>query len=165
MLMFFVSYLLYMQSWLRVLLRYHTISQVVVGAVLGSLFSVLWFRSWETIVHKAYHSNMSVRIFVFIGAACCCLELIASVVKQALGNKWTSTDWYNNKSFRNHSVSIGYNNKQTWCFDWFIFELLPCNSHMCYFWQKKCKILSFYKWGPSPTFHSLSPPQEETKRS
>nr|GEW35046.1 lipid phosphate phosphatase epsilon 2, chloroplastic [Tanacetum cinerariifolium] len=74
-------------SWLRVLLRYHTVSQVVVGAILGSLFSVVWFRSWETIVEKAFYSNISVRIFVVIGAACCCLELISSVLKQALG--WT----------------------------------------------------------------------------
>ncbi|KAI3798869.1 hypothetical protein L1987_34153 [Smallanthus sonchifolius] len=30
-------------SWLRVLLRYHTTCQVVAGAVVGSIFSVLWF--------------------------------------------------------------------------------------------------------------------------
>ncbi|XP_076934405.1 lipid phosphate phosphatase epsilon 2, chloroplastic-like, partial [Bidens hawaiensis] len=37
----------FMQSWLRVLLGYHTTSQVVVGVVVGSIFSVLWFCSHD----------------------------------------------------------------------------------------------------------------------
>ncbi|KAI3519228.1 hypothetical protein L1887_08255 [Cichorium endivia] len=40
-------------SWLRVLLRYHTISQVVVGAIVGSLFSILWFCTCGDMVLNA----------------------------------------------------------------------------------------------------------------
>lgn len=55
-------------SWLRVSHRLHTTSQVVVGAVVGSIFSVLWFWSWAEFVHKAYISSIWVRIFVVTGA-------------------------------------------------------------------------------------------------
>nr|XP_043639120.1 lipid phosphate phosphatase epsilon 1, chloroplastic-like [Erigeron canadensis] len=63
-------------SWLRVFFTYHTTSQVVVGAITGSLFSVLWFWSWEAIIYKSYNSNLWVRIIVAVGAASCLLELV-----------------------------------------------------------------------------------------
>ncbi|XP_073276077.1 lipid phosphate phosphatase epsilon 2, chloroplastic-like [Primulina huaijiensis] len=37
-------------SWLRVSQQVHTVSQVVVGAVLGSIFSLLWLWSWNAFV-------------------------------------------------------------------------------------------------------------------
>ncbi|XP_076931734.1 lipid phosphate phosphatase epsilon 2, chloroplastic-like [Bidens hawaiensis] len=40
----------FMQSWLRVRLRYHTTSQVVAGLVVGSIFSFLWFCSCEELI-------------------------------------------------------------------------------------------------------------------
>ncbi|KVI02831.1 lipid phosphate phosphatase epsilon 1, chloroplastic [Cynara cardunculus var. scolymus] len=66
-------------SWLRVLLCYHTTSQVVVGAIVGSIFSVLWFWAWEAMVHKAYNSNLWVRVLVTVGATCFCLGFISHV--------------------------------------------------------------------------------------
>ncbi|CAH1413590.1 unnamed protein product [Lactuca virosa] len=68
-------------SWLRILLRYHTTSQVVVGAIMGSIFSVLWFSAWEMIVFKAYNSILWVRILVIFGAFCFCLGFISHVLR------------------------------------------------------------------------------------
>lgn len=66
-------------SWLRVFLRYHTTSQVVVGSIVGSIFSVLWFWAWEAMVHKAYNSSLWVRALVVVGATCFCLGFISHV--------------------------------------------------------------------------------------
>ncbi|KAL4568976.1 hypothetical protein LXL04_024602 [Taraxacum kok-saghyz] len=68
-------------SWLRILLRYHTTSQVVVGAIVGSIFSVLWFWAWEAIVFKAYNSILWVRILVIVGSFCFCLGFISHVMR------------------------------------------------------------------------------------
>ncbi|XP_026393389.1 lipid phosphate phosphatase epsilon 2, chloroplastic-like isoform X2 [Papaver somniferum] len=48
----FSSYL----SWLRISQRHHTISQVVVGAILGTICSILWFQSWYWFVLQAFLS-------------------------------------------------------------------------------------------------------------
>ncbi|KAH6755998.1 Phosphatidic acid phosphatase family protein [Perilla frutescens var. hirtella] len=55
-------------AWLRVSQRLHTVSQVVVGAVVGSIFSFLWFWSWNTIVLNLFISYFWVRILI-IGVA------------------------------------------------------------------------------------------------
>ncbi|KAL2532515.1 Lipid phosphate phosphatase epsilon 2 [Abeliophyllum distichum] len=55
-------------SWLRVSQQLHTVSQVVVGAVLGYAFSVLWFFSWRVFVLKAFITYLPVRIVVVLGA-------------------------------------------------------------------------------------------------
>ncbi|KAJ0703489.1 putative phosphatidate phosphatase [Helianthus annuus] len=39
-------------SWLRVLLCYHTTSQVVAGLVVGSIFSVLWFCTCDEMIYN-----------------------------------------------------------------------------------------------------------------
>ncbi|KAG6666628.1 hypothetical protein CIPAW_01G045100 [Carya illinoinensis] len=61
----FGSYL----SWLRVSQRFHTVSQVVVGAALGSIFCILWSWSWNAYVLKVFISILWVRIVVVLGAA------------------------------------------------------------------------------------------------
>ncbi|KAL8200433.1 hypothetical protein R6Q57_011772 [Mikania cordata] len=68
-------------SWLRVSQRNHTTIQVVVGAIVGSVFGVLWFWAWETIVHKAYYSSLLVRVFVTIGGVSFSLYFIAHVIQ------------------------------------------------------------------------------------
>nr|GEW35048.1 lipid phosphate phosphatase epsilon 2, chloroplastic [Tanacetum cinerariifolium] len=68
-------------SWLRVSQRYHTTSQVVVGAVVGSIFSVIWFWAWEASVHKAYNSSLWVRIPLVVGTAFFCLGFVQHVIR------------------------------------------------------------------------------------
>lgn len=55
-------------TWLRVSQQFHTISQVVVGAVVGSLFSNLWFWLWDAIVVEAFISYLWIRFIVVFGA-------------------------------------------------------------------------------------------------
>ncbi|KAL8266094.1 hypothetical protein R6Q59_003438 [Mikania micrantha] len=56
-------------SWLRVLLGYHTTSQVIAGIVVGSNFAVLWFWAWEAMVSKVCSSNLWVQTLLFAGGA------------------------------------------------------------------------------------------------
>ncbi|WCJ24964.1 Phosphatidic acid phosphatase (PAP2) family protein [Euphorbia peplus] len=51
-------------SWLRVSQKYHTVNQVAVGAVVGSVFSCLWYWSWHSTVLDAYNSSLQVRVIV-----------------------------------------------------------------------------------------------------
>jgi hypothetical protein len=46
-----------LQSWLRVSQQFHTVNQVVVGAILESIFSILWSCSWDAIVLQAFISS------------------------------------------------------------------------------------------------------------
>ncbi|KAI3824306.1 hypothetical protein L1987_05761 [Smallanthus sonchifolius] len=73
-------------SWLRVLQRYHTTSQMVVGAVVGFIFSVLWFWAWEEIVYKTYYSSFWLQILLVVGVACFSLGFVFSVWKSIKGN-------------------------------------------------------------------------------
>ncbi|CDP01987.1 unnamed protein product [Coffea canephora] len=68
-------------SWLRVSQQLHTISQVVVGALLGTVFSTLWFWAWSSIVLKAYVSNLWVQIVVTLGGAAFCTVFILHVIR------------------------------------------------------------------------------------
>ncbi|KAK9052538.1 hypothetical protein SSX86_029167 [Deinandra increscens subsp. villosa] len=71
-------------SWLRVSQHYHTATQVVVGAIVGSVFAVLWFWAWEASVHKAFDSSLFVRILVIVGAAGFSLGFISHVIQHWL---------------------------------------------------------------------------------
>ncbi|KAK8653814.1 hypothetical protein V6N13_127797 [Hibiscus sabdariffa] len=56
-------------SWLRVSQKLHTINQILVGAVVGSTFSVLWYMSWDTVVLEAFNSSLLVRVIVLLACA------------------------------------------------------------------------------------------------
>ncbi|XP_010263603.1 PREDICTED: lipid phosphate phosphatase epsilon 2, chloroplastic-like [Nelumbo nucifera] len=71
-------------SWLRVSQQLHTLSQVIVGAVLGSIFSILWFWSWNAIVLKAFISSLWVRVLVVLGATGCCVAFLLYVIRNWL---------------------------------------------------------------------------------
>lgn len=71
-------------SWLRVSQQLHTISQVVVGAAVGSTFSLLWFFSWKSIVLEAFNSNLSIQIIVALAAAAFCVGFVLYVIKHWL---------------------------------------------------------------------------------
>ncbi|KAI3831393.1 hypothetical protein MKW92_032015 [Papaver armeniacum] len=76
----FSSYL----SWLRISQRHHTISQVVVGAILGTICSILWFQSWYGFVLKAFISFLWVRIIVILGGVTFCVSFLLYVIKHWL---------------------------------------------------------------------------------
>ncbi|XP_073526131.1 uncharacterized protein [Phyllobates terribilis] len=61
---YFSSYL----SWLRVTQRYHTRNQVVVGALLGTLFCVVWLYAWTVLVSHLFRSFLWVRLVIVLGA-------------------------------------------------------------------------------------------------
>lgn len=61
----FGSYL----SWLRVSQKLHTMNQILVGAVVGSIFSVLWYLSWDAVVLEAFNSSLWVRVIVLLACA------------------------------------------------------------------------------------------------
>ncbi|XP_076937312.1 lipid phosphate phosphatase epsilon 1, chloroplastic-like [Bidens hawaiensis] len=71
-------------SWLRVTQRYHTAIQVIVGAIVGSVFAVVWFWAWEALVYKAYESNLVVQVLVTVGAAGFTLGFISHVIRHWL---------------------------------------------------------------------------------
>ncbi|XWS42088.1 hypothetical protein CRYUN_Cryun17cG0138800 [Craigia yunnanensis] len=56
-------------SWLRVSQQLHTISQILVGGVIGSIFSILWFMSWNAVVLEAFNSSLLVRVIVLLASA------------------------------------------------------------------------------------------------
>ncbi|KAI3848829.1 hypothetical protein MKX03_034215 [Papaver bracteatum] len=76
----FSSYL----SWLRISQRHHTISQVVVGATLGTICSILWFQSWYGFVLKAFISFLWIRIIVVLGGITFCVSFLLYVIKHWL---------------------------------------------------------------------------------
>nr|ADQ43212.1 phosphatidic acid phosphatase [Schrenkiella parvula] len=56
-------------TWLRVSQKLHTTSQVLVGGILGSLYSTLWYITWNALVLEAFASSFSVQVAVFTAAA------------------------------------------------------------------------------------------------
>ncbi|WCJ24965.1 Phosphatidic acid phosphatase (PAP2) family protein [Euphorbia peplus] len=71
-------------SWLRVSQKYHTMSQVAVGAAVGSVFSYLWYWSWHSIVLDAYNSSLWVRIIVVSAGFGFCLGFLIYVIQHWL---------------------------------------------------------------------------------
>ncbi|KAH8479377.1 hypothetical protein Peur_050236 [Populus x canadensis] len=74
-------------TWLRVSQGLHTINQAVVGAAVGSIFSILWFWSWDAFVLKAFISSLWVRMVVVMGAAVFCLALLVYVIGYLFNDK------------------------------------------------------------------------------
>ncbi|XP_056844391.1 lipid phosphate phosphatase epsilon 2, chloroplastic [Raphanus sativus] len=56
-------------TWLRVSQKLHTTSQVVVGAIFGSVYSTLWYITWNSLVQIPFTSSFSVQAAVFAVAA------------------------------------------------------------------------------------------------
>ncbi|XP_074572790.1 lipid phosphate phosphatase epsilon 2, chloroplastic-like [Curcuma longa] len=62
--LFLGSYL----AWLRVSQKLHTLSQVLVGALLGTAFAIAWLESWNSLVLEAFNSHLWVQILVIMGS-------------------------------------------------------------------------------------------------
>ncbi|KAJ4822952.1 hypothetical protein Tsubulata_000305 [Turnera subulata] len=71
-------------SWLRVSQRLHTVSQVAVGAVIGSAFSSLWYWTWSGVVLDAFSSYLWVRVTVVLGAIAFCAGFVLHVISDWL---------------------------------------------------------------------------------
>lgn len=67
-------------TWLRVSQKLHTPSQVVVGAIVGSLYSTLWYITWNSLVLQAFASSFSVQVAVFTAAAASALGFAVYVL-------------------------------------------------------------------------------------
>lgn len=81
-------FVLCFQSYLRVSQKLHTVSQVVVGAVVGSMFSILWYWLWNAFVLDAFVSSLWVRIIVVLVSAVFCLGFLLHVVRHWLKDEW-----------------------------------------------------------------------------
>ncbi|KAL0745761.1 hypothetical protein Bca101_101738 [Brassica carinata] len=68
--------------WLLTLVsqKLHTASQVVVGAIVGSVYSTLWYITWNSLVLEAFASSFSVQVAVFTAAAASALGFAVYVL-------------------------------------------------------------------------------------
>nr|CAD1838317.1 unnamed protein product [Ananas comosus var. bracteatus] len=71
-------------SWLRVSQQLHTVSQVLVGAVLGSTCGIVWFWMWHSFVFEAFIASIWVRILVVLGSAAFCAAFLIYVIRHWL---------------------------------------------------------------------------------
>ncbi|KAL1812541.1 hypothetical protein ACET3Z_022606 [Daucus carota] len=67
-------------AWLRVSQGFHTLSQVTVGAVAGSVYVGLWFWLWDAIVLPAFISSLWIRLLVVVGGVGCILRFVVFLV-------------------------------------------------------------------------------------
>lgn len=65
---------------LRVSQRLHTSSQVVVGAIVGSVFCILWYTTWNSLLLEAFESSLLLQTSVFLVAAALTLAFATHVV-------------------------------------------------------------------------------------
>ncbi|CAH2064438.1 unnamed protein product [Thlaspi arvense] len=65
---------------LRVSQKLHTSSQVVVGAIVGSVFCVLWYTTWNSLLLETFESSLSLQISVFMVASSFALAFAAYAV-------------------------------------------------------------------------------------
>jgi len=59
----------------------HTVSQVVVGAAIGSIFSILWYWLWNGYMLDAFVSSLWVRIIVVLGSAGLCIGFVLFAIR------------------------------------------------------------------------------------
>ncbi|KAJ4872634.1 hypothetical protein Rs2_45695 [Raphanus sativus] len=71
---------------LRVSQKLHTSSQVVVGAIVGSVFCIFWYTTWNSLLLEAFESSLLLQISVFLVAAALALAFATHVV----------LDWFRN---------------------------------------------------------------------
>ncbi|XP_042393530.1 lipid phosphate phosphatase epsilon 1, chloroplastic-like isoform X1 [Zingiber officinale] len=75
--LFIGSYL----AWLRVSQKLHTSSQVLVGALVGTTFAIVWFELWNSFVLEAFSSHLWVQILVIMGSLAFCFGFVIYVIR------------------------------------------------------------------------------------
>ncbi|KAK7367364.1 hypothetical protein VNO80_09376 [Phaseolus coccineus] len=68
-------------SYLRVSQQLHTVSQVVVGAIIGSIFSILWYWLWNGFILDVFVSYLWVRIVVVLGSVGLCIGFVLFAIR------------------------------------------------------------------------------------
>ncbi|XP_057417228.1 lipid phosphate phosphatase epsilon 1, chloroplastic isoform X1 [Lotus japonicus] len=71
-------------SYLRVSQKLHTVSQVIVGAVTGSICAILWQWLWNSFMLDVFVSSSWVRIIVVLGSVGFCLGFLLHVIQHWL---------------------------------------------------------------------------------
>ncbi|KAL4378028.1 hypothetical protein GQ457_02G007150 [Hibiscus cannabinus] len=74
-------------SWLRVSQKLHTINQILVGAVVGSVFSVVWYMSLDAVVLEAFNSSLVIRVVVLLACVGLGLGFLLYVIQYWLQNE------------------------------------------------------------------------------
>ncbi|KAL1369706.1 hypothetical protein HN51_000065 [Arachis hypogaea] len=69
-------------SYLRVSQKLHTVKQVIVGAILGSILSISWYWLWNSFVLEAFRSSLWVRITIALLSTGICLNFLFHVIRQ-----------------------------------------------------------------------------------
>lgn len=91
----FYLWCFHLQSWLRVSQQLHTVSQVLVGAVLGSTCGIVWFWMWHSFVFEAFIASIWVRILVVLGSAAFCAAFLIYVIRHWLQDEhWSENNGY-----------------------------------------------------------------------
>ncbi|GAB2224409.1 hypothetical protein Droror1_Dr00005168 [Drosera rotundifolia] len=68
-------------AWLRVSQEYHTMSQVVVGSVLGLSFAIAWFWLWNTFLLSEFNTSLEVQLLLVVGAAIFAIGFLVYVIR------------------------------------------------------------------------------------
>lgn len=154
------SFLVFVQSWLRVSQQLHTTSQVAVGAALGFSFSVFWFWLWDAVILKVFLSHLWVQLIIVLGTAAVCVSFLLYVVRYWVLEanwffvQWKSTNWnwrflqvFDNNSRSDYWREITPNDLGNYWF-WTFDLLLPqanLQGQKCRDSLKKCHISDIVK--------------------
>ncbi|KAH0911812.1 hypothetical protein HID58_035133 [Brassica napus] len=65
---------------LRVSQKLHTSNQVVVGGLMGSVFCIFRYKTWNLLLLEAYESSLLLQLYVFLVASAYTLAFAAYVV-------------------------------------------------------------------------------------
>ncbi|KAK7360045.1 hypothetical protein VNO77_02017 [Canavalia gladiata] len=76
-------------SYLRVSQKLHRVSQVVVGAIMGSICSILWYWLWSAFMLHAFASSLWVRLILILGSARICIGFLLFEILQWLKDKYS----------------------------------------------------------------------------
>ncbi|KAG2257735.1 hypothetical protein Bca4012_094892 [Brassica carinata] len=60
--------------------KLHTGNQVVVGGLVGSVFCIFWYKTWNLLLLEAFKSSLLLQIYVFLVASAYTLAFAAYVV-------------------------------------------------------------------------------------
>lgn len=88
---------------------------MAVGAIVGSLFSFLWYWSWHSIVLEAFVSSFTVRVIIILAASAFCLGFALYVLRHWFkDDEWNYFTVTNVASWLNAFLELFYIYSFTW---------------------------------------------------